>query len=468
MTRALVLALLVAIAGVAGAAEELKLPPLSRATLDNGLRVVVAEYHELPLVEVYAIVGAGSAQDPAGKEGLSALTAGTLTRGTKRLSAEELARAIESLGGHIDASPGTDGTTLTAEFLSKDFAAGLDLLRQVVLEPKFARDEVRRAREEQLARIVAALESTSAVADKCYAGFLYGTHPYGRPVEGRRAAVEDLGRGDVSDFYERWYRPSNTVLVLVGDVIADDAVARLREAFGGWEDRRDAVAPALPVPTPVTTRRVLLVDKADATQTQIRFGNLAMQRNDRDFLPSNVANTILGGGFTSKLIEELRVKRSLTYSAYSMFVGRKAAGDFRVSTFTKGPTTAETLGLALRVLGDFRSQPPDPKVLGKGKSYLLGQFPLKVESPDALAGRLAEVEFFGLPPDELSTYRSRVAAVTPAEAARVAAGHMPAPEQVAIVVVGKAAEIRDQLTREFGPLETIPAEQCENLSATRR
>jgi len=468
VSRALVLAMLVALAGSASATEELKLPPITRVTFDNGLRVVVAEYHELPLVEFYGIVGAASAHDPDGKEGLSALTAVTLTRGTKRLSAEELARAIESLGGRIDATPGTDGTTITGEFLSKDFGTGLDLLRQVLLEPEFARDEVRRAREEQLAHIVAALENGSAVADKCYAGFLYGKHPYGRPVEGRSAAVARLGRGDVTDFYERWYHPNNTVLVLVGDVIASDAVARLREAFGAWRARPDGVPAAIPAAPPVTTRRVLLVDKPDATQTQIRIGNVAMRRNDPDFLPSTVANTVLGGGFTSQLIEELRVKRSLTYSAYSTFVGRKGPGDFRIGTFTKSPTTAQTLGLALTVLGDFRSRPPDPKALSKGKRYLLGQFPLKVESPDALAGRLAEIEFFELPPDELATYRSRVAAVTPEEAARVARAHMPDREQVVVVVVGKAAEIRDQLTRDFGALETIPAEECENLAATKR
>src|SRR5205823_1061282 len=141
---------------------------------------------------------------------LAALTAGTLTRGTGKLSADELARAIDSLGGRISASPGTDGTIVTAEFLSQDFAAGLDLLRQVLLDPAFARDEVRRRRDEQAADIVAALENTSAIADQCFAGFLYGAHPYGRPIEGLSTTVPKLGRGDVADFYERWYRPNDT------------------------------------------------------------------------------------------------------------------------------------------------------------------------------------------------------------------------------------------------------------------
>jgi zinc protease len=458
---------LLLLATVAIAADEVQLPPIARATFDNGLRVVVAEYHELPLLEFTLIVGAGAAQDPPGKEGLAALTAGALTKGAGKLSADALARAIESLGGRIDASPGTDGTIVSAEFLAKDYAPGLDLLRQVLLDPTFARDEIRRAREEQEAGLVAELEQTSAVAEKCYAAFLYGAHPYGRPVEGRRASVGKLGRGDVKDFYDRWYRPNGTILVLVGDVSAPEAIIRLREAFGAWRPRPDALADRIPPPPPVTARRVLLVDKPDATQTQIRFGNVAIARNDPRWIPASVANTILGGGFTSKLIEELRVKRSLTYSAWSLFAARLTGGDFRVGTFTKVPTTTETLKLALEVEGDFRSHPPDPIALDKAKTYLRGQFPLKLESPDALAGRLAEVAFHGLPEDELATYRGRVQAVTGADVARVAAELMPDPNAVAVVVVGKAAEIREPLTAAFGTIQTIAPADCENLSATK-
>ena len=462
------LALLLALAAPALAADELRLPPVTRATFDNGLRVLVAEYHELPLVEFHLIVGAGAAQDPAGKEGLAALTAGTLTRGTGKLSASELARAIDGLGGRITATPGPDSTIVTAEFLSKDFRAGLDLLRQVLLDPAFARDEVRRRRDEQAADIVAALENTSAVADKCFAGFLYGAHPYGRPIDGRSTTVPKLGRGDVADFYERWYRPNDTILVLVGDVAAAEATVRLREAFGAWRPRPDAVAARAAPPPRLTARRVLLVDKPDATQTQIRLGNVAIARSDPEYVPATVANTILGGGFTSQLIEELRIKRSLTYSAWSAFVARLTGGDFRLGTFTKTPTTAETLALALSVEGEFRTRPPARESLAKAKTYLRGQFPLRIESPDALAARLGEAEFNALGPDELATYRERVAVVTPQQVAEVAAKLMPPPEAVAIVVVGKAADMHDALAARFGPLQTMAAKDCESLSATAR
>jgi len=462
------LALLIMLAAPALAADDLRLPPITRATFDNGLRVLIAEYHELPLVEFHLIVGAGAAEDPPGKGGLAALTAGTLTRGTGKLSADELARAIESLGGRITATPGTDGTIVTAEFLSQDFAAGLDLLRQVLLDPAFARDEVRRRRDEQAAGIVAALEDASAIADECFAGFLYGSHPYGRPIEGLSTTVPKLGRGDVADFYERWYRPNDTILVLVGDVAAPEATVRLREAFGAWRPRPDALAVRAAPPARLTARRVLLVDKPDATQTQIRLGNVAIARNDPAYIPAVVANTILGGGFTSQLIEELRIKRSLTYSAWSTFAARLTGGDFRLGTFTKTPTTTETLALALSVEGEFRSHAPARERLAKAKTYLRGQFPLRIESPDALAARLGEAEFNGLGPEELATYRARVAAVTPEQAAAVAGKLMPPPEAVAIVVVGKAAEIHDALASRFGPLETMAARDCERLSAATR
>ncbi|MFN8545099.1 MAG: pitrilysin family protein [Candidatus Binatia bacterium] len=461
MRRWLVAGLLALAAGRAGAAD-VALPPITRTTLDNGLKVVVAEYHELPLVELYLVVGAGAAQDPAGKEGLADLTAAALKRGAGTRSADEMARAIESLGGAIGAAAGTDGTTINAEFLSSDFAAGLELLRAVLREPTFARDEVRRVRDEQVAAITASLEDASHVAERCYAAFVYGTHPYGRPMEGRRATVARLGRGDVEDFYDRWYRPNNTVLVLVGDVQAPDAVARLRDVFATWRPGKDAVPARAPVPSPHTQRRLLVVDKPDATQAQIRFGNLSLRRADPDYVAATVGNAILGGGFTSQLIEELRVKRSLTYAAWSTYSARMTGGDFRLGTFTKSPTTVETLALALDVEGGFRSRAPEAAALRKIKTFLRGQFPLKLETPDALAARLAEIEFQGLAADELETYRERVEALTPAEVQRVTAARMPAPETVQIVVVGKAADIRAPLEAKFGPATVVTPEACED------
>src|SRR5581483_6221431 len=255
MRRAAALGFLLLLASGARAVEELRLPPVTRTVLPNGLKLVVAEYHELPLVELYVIVGAGAGEDPPGKDGLAQLVASSLKRGAGGLSAEALARAIESLGGTVTVAAGSDGTTLTAEFLSGDFATGLDLVRRVLREPAFDKDEVRRARDEQIAGITASFEDPSAVADKCFAAFLYGTYAYGRPVEGRRATVAHLDRGDVRAFYDRWYRPNDTIVALVGDVTAAEAVERLGEAFGTWRARPDALAGRAAAPTPTGCRR---------------------------------------------------------------------------------------------------------------------------------------------------------------------------------------------------------------------
>jgi zinc protease len=446
-----------------GVASGIQLPPVTRVTLDNGLRVVVAETHELPLVEFYVMIGAGAAQDPAGKEGVASLTADALTRGAGTLSAEAFARTVESLGGALGAQAGTDATIVNGEFLIDDFASGLDLLRQVLREPTFNADEIRRGREAQLAALVAALEEPATVAERCFAAFLFGDHPYGRWIDGNRASVEGLTQGDVRAFFDRWYRPNNAILVVVGDVTADAALAQIRTAFGGWDRGPDAVPERAGPPAALTARRVLLVDQPDASQAQIRVGSIAMPRSAPDLLPAQVANTVLGGGFSSKLIEELRVKRSLTYGASSAFVGRLTGGDFRISTFSKNATAVETLALALEVEEAFRRGPVDAKALAKARTFLEGQFPLRLETPDALAARLAEIEFFGLPKDDLETYVARVAAVGQAEADAVSARHMPTADQVAIVVVGKAAEIKPGLEAKLGPLRVVTREQCDGL-----
>jgi predicted Zn-dependent peptidase len=453
--------LLTATAAGAATPEPLQLPPVTRVTFENGLRLIVAETHEVPLVEFYGMMGAGAAEDPDGKGGLAALTADAITRGAGDLSAEEFDRKIESLGGELRAEAGTDATIVNGEFLAEDFGTGLDLLRKILREPTFAPDEIRRGRQAQLAELLASLEDPSTVAEKCFARFLYGAYPYGRWAQGTKASVEGLGRGNVRNFYHRWYRPNNLILSVVGDIKTDDAIARLREAFTSWEGRPDAVPTRAGPPEPVTARRVLLVDQPDASQAQIRIGAMGMKRNDPALLPAQVANTVLGGGFSSELVEELRVKRSLTYGASSAFVARLTGGDFRISTFSKSPTAVETLALALDVENGFRHEPIDPKMLDKARSYLVGQFPLRLETPDALAARLAEIDFFGLPKDDLETYVPRVTAVTPPIASEAAARHMPAPEQVAIVVVGKASEIRPALDARFGPVRTTTRDACD-------
>jgi zinc protease len=210
-------------------------------------------------------------------------------------------------------------------------------------------------------------------------------------------------------------------------------------------------------------RRILLVDKPDATQSQIRLAGVSMARADPDLLTAQVGNTILGGGFSSILIDELRVKRSLTYGAFSGYAPRLTGGDFRVSTSTKNETTLQTLDLTVDVVDRFRTALPAPAALAKAKAFVGGQFARQIETGNALGMRLAEIEFFGLPRDELTTYRRRVAAVTDASAHRAVERRQPATAQMAVVVVGKASALRAPLEGRYGSVRVVRPEDCERL-----
>lgn len=460
--RAVAAALLTTFAvapGMARGAEDLQLPPLKRTTLPNGLRVVAAEYHKLPLIELTLLIGAGAAQDPPGKEGLATFVADAIRRGTEERGAQEFAEAVEFLGADVDTGAGYETTVVTAEFLAKDVGAGLGLVAEMVLRPAFQKGELKRERAEVLAALQARYESPSAIANLCYPAFLYGEHPYGRPVDGQPDTVEDISRKDVRRFYDRYYRANNAIAVIVGDLPAPELLAQIRTAFGDWQPGEPAPAPP-PDPPAARARRILLVDKPGATQAQIRIGNVAISRRDPAYMVATVANTVFGGGFSSRLIEELRIKRSLTYSASSSFVARRAPGDLRIATFTKVGTTAETIRTALVEVDRYRNEPPTETELTKARSYLRGQFPRGLEAPDALAGRLAEIEWYGLGLEELTAFRSRVASVRAPQVRAFVERAVPRSQTMVVVIVGPAAEIVPTLEG-LGPVEITTPEKCQ-------
>ena len=438
------------------------MPAVTERVLPNGLTILVSEYHTLPIMRFYLLLPGGAAFDPAGKEGTADLTADLLEQGTQRRSAEQLAGEVEFLGGDLGAAAGTDFATVSGEFLSKDLDAGLDLFSDMVLHPAFRPDELRRAQGLALAGILSARENPSNVAEVCYARYVYGRHPYGHLSQGTESSVRRLSGGDVRAFYDAHYVPDHAILVIIGDASATDLMAKAERAFGGWR-RTGAATATVPAPARITGRHILLVDKPDATQTHIRIGNTAIARTDPAYVSAGVTSTILGGGFGARLIEELRVKRSLTYGAWSGFAARKAPGDFRVGTFTKVETTGQALQVALDVLQGFASDGPTPEELKRAQSLLTGQFPKQLETPGAVAARLAELVGFGLPQSDLEEYPTRVNATTVADAKAIAARYVPTTD-AAIVIVGPADKIAPQLAS-FGPFERTTAAGCESPTA---
>lgn len=331
-----------------------------------------------------------------------------------------------------------------------------------MLHPAFRPDELRRSQGLALAGIVAARDNPSSVAELCYARYVYGSHPYGHLSQGTEASVKRLARADVQAFYERHYVPDHAILVIIGDASAGELMAKAERAFGGWKKGGAALVPPA-VPARISGRHILLVDKPDATQTHIRVGNVAIARTDPTFVPATVASNVLGGGFGARLIDELRVKRSLTYGAWSGFAARKVPGDFRVGTFTKVGTTGEALQVALDVLDKYAAEGATADELARAKSLMTGQFPKQLETPGAVASKLAELAGYGLPRTELEQYPTRVNATSLADVKQLARRWVPTRDE-AIVIVGPAEQIAPQLAK-FGTVERTTVAGCEAANA---
>lgn len=453
---ALLLAHVLATAAPAAAADAIHLPPVTRTTLANGLRVILLPVSGLPLVDFRLVLDAGSGLDPQGKEGLAGLTADLLTQGTPTRTATAIAEEAEFVGGTLSASSGLEQTVVQAEFLSGDFELGLDLVADVTLRPKFAADEFARAKTKALGRIESDKDDPSTVAAQAFARAFYGAaHPFGHPSGGTAAGVGALTRDDVVSFHDRTYRPNRAWLVVVGGFDAARAKSAIAKKFGAW---KAGEAPASPAGSPSERKgaRVVLVSKPDATQTQIRMGAPGLPRNHPDRFPLLVANTILGGGFTSRLVSEVRVKRGLSYSISSRFEGQRATGAFVVSTFTKNETARQTIDVTLEELRKFRDQGATAEEIQKAKNYLKGQFPLSIEAPDDLAQILGDIAFFALAPDYIEGYWSRVDAVTAEDVKRVTRQYIPESGYL-FVAVSNPEQVKAQL-ESLGPLEVRPLE----------
>lgn len=404
-------ALCCALAGIASAAA-LTLPPVTRTTLKNGLTVIVMPTSRLPLVDLVLEVKAGSVSDPAGKEGLASLTADLLTQGAGARDARQIAEDIAFVGGTLDADCAEERIEISCEVLKKDFDVGLGLLRDVATRPTFPADEFARKKDEALGAIASVKDDPEAIADRELLPFLMGGHPLGHPVLGWEKSVTSLTRDDVVDFHRRTFAPDNALLAVVGDVDPKAVVAALEAAFKEWKSQGGQRSQPYPPLAAAGKREVLLLSRPEATQSQIRLACPGVARNHPDYFPILVANTILGGGFTSRLTNEIRVQQGLTYSIDSRFRMQRNGGEYVITTFTRNETLRKTIDEVIRVVKRLQEDGPTPEEVDKAHRYLAGQFPLGLQSPDDLAARLLDVEFFGLAPDYLQTFADKVNAVT--------------------------------------------------------
>ncbi len=436
-----ILSLLLCCASTLGAADAtVKLPPFTRVQLKNGITLLLMEQREVPLISMSLIVKAGSVADPQGKEGLAAATADLLKKGTKSRSSDQIASELDFTGGTFEMTGSIDFTSGNAEFMKKDLRKGLDLMADILMHPAFPQEEVKKLLDQNIDQLKSAKDRAASVIGRYYYAYLYGSHPYGRPTGGDEISLPSITRADVEKFYETYYVPGNLILAAAGDFNPPEMRQMIEERLGAWPSRN---APPVPVeaPKPSSGKRLLLVDKPDSTQTYIYIGNLGVARTNPDRIGVSVVNAVFGGLFTSHLNTALRIDTGLTYGANSIFTQRRQPGPFTISTFTKNATTGQAIDLALQILKDLHEKGLTDKELQSAKAYLKGQYATNLETTNQLASTIASLEFFGLGPNDVDSYYSKVDAMNTAEAQRIIKQYFPL-DHLVFVLVGKASEIR--------------------------
>ena len=412
----------------------------TRITTPNGMTVLVLEQHFLPIVEIHALVKAGSAYDPPDKAGIANLVASLLDEGTTSRSSKQLAEQIDFVGGSLEAKAGEDFTTASARVLKKDVDLGFMLLADVLMHPAFPKHEFERVRAQIQGEITSDSDDPGQVAMKAFNQLVFHNHPYRWPVQGTEETVGKITLADVQNFYAKEYLPNQVILTIVGDLSVEQATTLVQTYFGSWKKG---------VPQTRTTKKPAAVDKKavqliekDLTQSTIVLGHGGISRNNPDYYAVTVMNHILGaGGFSSRLMDSIRDKQGLAYGIMSHYDARMLPGSFWVNLQTRTEATNQAIAGVLAEIKAIRDNPVSDQELSEAKSFLMGSFPLRLDSTAKLAQVLAQVEYYGLGFEYFSQYQKWIERVTKDDVQRVAKQYLD-PARYALVVVGNVAKAK--------------------------
>ncbi len=408
-------------------------PIARRDVLPNGLVLLHAEKKTLPIVKVVVAIRAGSIMESYEKAGLANLTADLLKEGTRRRSSKEISDAIEFVGGSLGSSGGADFITITLSVLRKDLELGFDLLSDIILNPAFSDEEVARRKALIRSSIIQQKEEPGAVASKAFMKAVFGDNPYGWPAEGTEDSVARITRQDIVDFHRTCYVPNNAIMTVVGDVGSDELKGLIAKYFRGWNGK-DVPSPRIPAPYSPDKPAVIAINK-EITQANIILGHAGVRRDDPDYYAVLVMNYILGGGgFASRLMDNIRDNKGLSYDVHSFFAANKYAGSFQVGLQTKNQSANTAIEETLKEMNRIMTEPVGDKELNDARSFLTGSFPLKIDSNNKIAGFLTSVEYYNLGLDYIEKYPAYINAVTKEDVLRVAKKHLNTKGYILVVV----------------------------------
>ncbi|MEO7217386.1 MAG: pitrilysin family protein [Gemmatimonadaceae bacterium] len=432
---------------MAGPPREYHFPKFDRRVLSNGLTLLVAPSHNLPIVTVLAIVDAGGVAEPAGKEGVAELTARALNEGTPKYDGEVLTDYLEQLGTSVGGAAGWDSASLAMTVLRRNLENAFVHFAEVLVRPTFPVAAIERLKAERCAELMQIESEPRELADEKFDEYIYDTASRFRlPLGGTAVSVQSLTRDDVVAFHAARYQPSATTLIVVGDVEMDEVAALVETGLGAWSGGDVVRKSAMDLPSRAT-RSVRIVGKEDAPQSEVRIGHVGVPRTHPDYFSITVMNAVLGGLFSSRINLNLREVHGYTYGASSAFDWRREAGPFVAGTAVASDVTAPAIEETLKEIDRMRSEPISESELSLATSYLAGVFPIRYETTAAIAAALATLRIYGLPADWYDTYRSRIGAVSIDDVLAAARKHIR-PDALQIVIVGDADAIR-------GPVEAL-------------
>jgi len=430
---------------------DVTLPDFERVELANGTVLLLSEKPEVPLVAVTAILRGGAVVDPEGRSGLANLLASLLEKGAGDRDAAQFAEAIDATGGMLSSRADLETITVSGNFLARDADLMVELLADMLLRPSLEQEEFEKLRDRSINFIRAAKDTNLNALLPIYGqAFLFGAHPYGKPVSGSESSLAAIRHEDLQDYYEQQLGGDRLVIAITGDFDTAAMIATLTAAFGDW---RPAAMPLPDAPraAPQSGRRVLLIDKPGATQTYFWLGNVGVARDYENRAALDIANTVFGGRYTSMLNAELRMKSGLTYGAQSQLSKASQPGSVAIVSYTPTETTFEAIDMALAVLGRLHDTGVDKVTLDSARNYILGQFPTALETAAQLGRQLAALAAFGLDVGYINGYGQALVATDMATVAAVIGAVYPSPDDLVFVLLGDAEIIRER-AGEYGPL----------------
>ena len=436
-----------------GEIKPAQFPPFQEATLRNGVQLVVVERNDLPVLSISLSIPGGSYYDPANKSGLADMVASLLTKGAGNRSANEIAEAIESVGGSISANAGRDFLTVRADALSPNAELAFELVGDVIAKPTFPAEELELLRKQTLSGLQLERSDPGSLASRFFAYGLYGSHPYGvRPTE---ETVQAITREELVAFHTARVKPRNALMVVAGNISLANARRHAEEALAGWTGAPAEARSATTGPSREATELVI-VHRPGSVQSNIVIGNTTFLPTDPLWYPAAMASRVLGGGADARLFMILREQKSWTYGAYSSLQRPKGIGAFQATAEVRTEVTDSALVEMLTQLRRMGAEEVPAQELENARSAAVGSFPLTIETVNQVAGAVANAKLLGLPDDYLRMYRTRLAGVT-AKQLQDASKQIIRPDAALIVVVGDATKIYEPL-KDIAPTRIIDVE----------